>query len=170
MLDLLNNVSPVGFISNGCYICRRWVLDAICDKKYDEFYNRKLQNELRFATIANMTGAKLGALGNNIIINGTKINKKTYLNNGVGTELKKLLSKIGIKATPNCSCNARAKIMDAKGIEWCKENIDIIVGWLKEEAAKRNLPFMEMAGKLLVKRAIKNATKNATKNSNGTST
>jgi hypothetical protein len=52
---------------------------------------------------------------------------------GTGTELKKILTKIGIKATPNCSCNTRAKIMDEKGADWCENNIDTIVGWLREE-------------------------------------
>jgi hypothetical protein len=78
---------------------------------------------------------------------------------GVGTELKKLLSKIGIKATPNCSCNKRAALMDTNGIEWCEKNVDTIVGWLREEATKRKLPFIDMAGRILVKRAIGNAKK-----------
>jgi hypothetical protein len=76
---------------------------------------------------------------------------------GPGTELKNLLSRIGITATPNCSCNAKARIMDAKGIEWCDSNIDTIVGWLRAEAEKRKLPFVDLAGRLLVKRAIANA-------------
>lgn len=83
------------------------------------------------------------------------------LNTGPGTELKKLLSKIGIKASPNCSCNKRAALMDTNGIEWCENNIDTIVGWLKEEATKRKLPFIDMAGRILVKKAISNAKKNA---------
>lgn len=75
----------------------------------------------------------------------------------VGSELKKLLSKIGINATPTCSCNKRARIMDDRGIEWCENNIDVIVDWLREEATKRKLPFIDMAGRILVRRAIKNA-------------
>ena len=78
---------------------------------------------------------------------------------GPGTELKKLLKKVGITATPDCSCNARARLMDERGIDWCEQNIDEIVGWLREEASKRGLPFVDMAGRMLVKRAIKNARK-----------
>lgn len=77
-------------------------------------------------------------------------------NAGPGTELKKLLGKIGIKATPNCSCNRKAIMMDINGPIWCENNIDIIVGWLREEAAKRRLPFVEYAAKLLIKKAIRN--------------
>ena len=73
---------------------------------------------------------------------------------GVGTELKKILGFIGITSTPNCSCNAKAKIMNEKGVEWCKNNIDVIVSWLKEEASKRNLPFYSFIAKKLVKIAI----------------
>jgi len=73
---------------------------------------------------------------------------------GPGTQLKRLLSKVGIKATPNCSCNARAKKMDEMGIEWCEQNITEIVGWLKEEATKRKLPFLAYPTKILIQRAI----------------
>lgn len=74
---------------------------------------------------------------------------------GAGTQLKKLLSKLGIKSTENCSCNTRAKIMNEKGIEWCEQNIGEIVGWLKEEATRRKLPFLSLPTKILVQRAIK---------------
>ena len=80
---------------------------------------------------------------------------------GPGTELKRLLSKIGITATPNCSCNARAKRMDQGGCDWCEANLDEIVGWLREEATKRGLPFLDAAGRVLVRRAITNARKEA---------
>jgi hypothetical protein len=81
-----------------------------------------------------------------------------------GTELKKLLATIGITATPNCSCNARARTMDANEARepgWCERNLDTVVGWLREEATKRRLPFLDAAGRLLVRRAIRNARKAA---------
>jgi hypothetical protein len=80
---------------------------------------------------------------------------------GPGTELKKLLAKVGITATPDCSCNARAAEMDRQGVEWCEANIDTIVGWLREQATARGLPFLDIAGRLLVRRAIQNARRNA---------
>jgi hypothetical protein len=80
---------------------------------------------------------------------------------GPGTELKRLLAGFPfyIKTTPTCSCNARAKQMDAWGISGCTQRIELIVGWLKEEAEKRRLPFVEVAGRLLVRRAIAAAKK-----------
>jgi len=78
---------------------------------------------------------------------------------GPGTELKKLLAKVGITASPDCSCNARARTMDEKGCDWCEANLDEIVDWLREEATKRGLPFVDMAGRMLVRRAIRNARK-----------
>jgi len=79
---------------------------------------------------------------------------------GPGVELKKLLKLIGITATPNCSCNARARRMDveeAREPGWCEAHLDEIVGWLREEAEKRKLPFLDVAGRVLVRRAISNA-------------
>jgi hypothetical protein len=81
---------------------------------------------------------------------------------GPGTELKKLLSRVGITATPTCSCNARARRMDeeeAREPGWCEAHMDEIVGWLREEATKRGLPFIDAAGRLLVRRAISNSRK-----------
>jgi hypothetical protein len=80
---------------------------------------------------------------------------------GPGTELKKLLAKVGITATPDCACNARAAEMDRQGVEWCEANLDTIVGWLREQATARGLPFLDLAGRLLVRRAIQNARKAA---------
>jgi hypothetical protein len=79
---------------------------------------------------------------------------------GPGTELKKMLATIGITAEPGCKCNARAAEMDRmeKAFPgWCEANIDLIVGWLREEATKRNLPFVDAAGTVIVRRAIGNA-------------
>lgn len=80
-----------------------------------------------------------------------------FAGSGPGTELKKLLKRIGITASPNCSCNRRAAEMDARGIEWCEQNVQVIVGWLREEAGKRGLPFVDMAGAAIVKLAIRKA-------------
>jgi hypothetical protein len=76
---------------------------------------------------------------------------------GPGAYLKKYLSRIGITSTPTCSCNAKARHMDAMGVEWCDSNLDTIVGWLKEEAEKRNLPFFDWPARMLVKKAISSA-------------
>ncbi len=78
---------------------------------------------------------------------------------GPGAELKALLKTIGIVASPTCSCNKRAKIMDEKGCDWCEENIDEIDGWLREEATKRKLPYISLAGKTLIRLAIRRARK-----------
>lgn len=78
---------------------------------------------------------------------------------GPGTELKKLLAgwPLYIQTTPSCPCNRRALIMDTNGCDWCERNIDTIVGWLREEATRRSLPFFDAGAKLLVRRAISRA-------------
>jgi hypothetical protein len=81
---------------------------------------------------------------------------------GPGTEVKALLAKIGITASPDCKCNSRAAYMDKMEAEqpgWCEANIKEIVGWLRESAAERGLPFVDIAGRVLVRRAIHNARK-----------
>jgi hypothetical protein len=78
---------------------------------------------------------------------------------GPGSELKRLLGRIGIKARPGCACNRRAKHMDKMGARWCRDNIQTICQWLKEEATGRGLPFLESAARALVLLAIRRAEK-----------
>jgi hypothetical protein len=79
---------------------------------------------------------------------------------GPGTELKKLISKVGIKPSPGCQCNSHAVQMNLWGPDECERKIDLIVGWLREEATRRRLPFVDTLARMLVKRAISNARKN----------
>jgi len=89
--------------------------------------------------------------------------QKVEIESGVGTELKKLLKTIGITSSPTCACNARAKTMNENGIQWCEDNKNTILVWLKEEANKRNLPFSSYLATGLVNLAIKKAKKSQNK-------
>lgn len=101
-----------------------------------------------------------------IAVTRTEYLQSSIVPSGPGTELKALLARIGIKAAPNCSCNARARLMDERGVDWCEANLKEIVGWLREEATKRGLPFVDLAGRMLVRKAIRNARKAAAQNLN----
>jgi len=81
---------------------------------------------------------------------------------GPGTELKALLAKIGIHASPTCGCNKMAKKMD----EWGQESlnhIEEIVDVMEETAKKRKLPFLRTAGRILVRQACRIARKKGNK-------
>jgi hypothetical protein len=82
---------------------------------------------------------------------------------GPGTELSKLLKRFGIEPTPTCSCRAKAAQMDAWGCDECSkpERIDEVVAVMRAEAEARGLPFLDIAGRVLVRRAIANARRNA---------
>ena len=82
---------------------------------------------------------------------------------GPGTELSRLLKRIGIEPTPPCQCRAKQQQMDAWGCDECSkpERIDEVVAVMRAEAEARGLPFLDFAGRLLVKRAIQNARRNA---------
>jgi len=79
--------------------------------------------------------------------------------NHPGTVLSKMIKSVGIQMTDSCSCKRHALEMNEKGNDWCDQNIDTIVGWLRDEAKRRNLPFMDALGKILVGRAIKKSRK-----------
>ena len=75
--------------------------------------------------------------------------------NGPGTILASMFSSLGIKSSPTCSCRRHAIEMNEKGNEWCEQNLSTILGWLKDESAKRKIPFVESLASMVVKRAIR---------------
>lgn len=80
---------------------------------------------------------------------------------GCGQELKATLKLLGIEAAEGCSCNARAQMMDIWGPEKCRQEIETILDWLKEEADKRNMGnlYIRPVVKVAVLRAIRSAEK-----------
>lgn len=74
--------------------------------------------------------------------------------NGPGTILSGMISALGIKSTPTCSCRRHAIEMNERGPDWCEANIDTILSWLKTESENRKLPFVEAIARMMVKRAI----------------
>jgi len=80
---------------------------------------------------------------------------------GAGQELKATLKLLGIEAAEGCSCNARATMMDIWGPEKCRQDIETILDWLKEEADKRNMGHLYVRAfvKVAVLRAIRAAEK-----------
>lgn len=87
---------------------------------------------------------------------------------GPGSQLKAILARFGISADePGCQCKSRANLMDRQGCEWVEANVDTVVGWLREEAQKRGLPFIDAAGKMLVREAVRRARKDAAARARG---
>lgn len=89
--------------------------------------------------------------------------KEEFCLGGPGFELKKLLKLFGIIPEPGCQCNKRAAYMDQMGCQWCRDNIDTILGWLQEEANKRGLLFVKSVARMVVYRAIVNTESVANK-------
>lgn len=52
---------------------------------------------------------------------------------GPGTELKRMLTALGIVPPVGCQCERRAALMDEWGAEGCRRRRTEIVGWLTEE-------------------------------------
>lgn len=90
---------------------------------------------------------------------------------GVGTELKKLTGRLLLKTCGSCSDHADE--LDARPVSWAENNIETIIGWMKAEAASRNIGWVASATELipifglspreLVEKAIINAKVEITK-------
>lgn len=78
---------------------------------------------------------------------------------GPGTVLASMIKTLGIHMSDSCSCRRHALTMNEKGNEWCSQNVDTIVGWLRDESKRRGLPFVDMIGKVMINRAIKKSKK-----------
>lgn len=83
---------------------------------------------------------------------------------GPGTILSNMLSIIGIKSSPTCSCKRHALEMNSRGVDWCENNVETICEWLKAESVNRNIPYVDGIAKIIVVRAIKKAKKYREKN------
>jgi hypothetical protein len=50
---------------------------------------------------------------------------------GVGTELKKIFTELGISPTSACQCDAKAREWNANGVEWCQSHRAEIIAHLQ---------------------------------------
>lgn len=74
-----------------------------------------------------------------------------------GSRLKAILAgpPFWIRIVHNgCKCEDRARLMDEWGVEGCRVNRDVIVGWLAESAREKGWPLAKTAAAILVDRAI----------------
>lgn len=107
-------------------------------------------------TQAQVERALLARLGDNIQESLQNMFPRTLEQNpnGPGSILTGMISTLGIKSSSSCSCRRHALEMNDKGPDWCDQNTETILGWLKEESTKRGLPYVEMVAKAMVQRAI----------------
>ena len=83
----------------------------------------------------------------------------TQIEQGPGTELKKLISWFYSPDKKKCKCLTRIAKMNLWGPDKSLERMDTIVRWLKHSAKITSVPFFEPAVRLLIKQAIKNSRK-----------
>ena len=76
---------------------------------------------------------------------------------GPGTELKKILARMGISYDESCPCNAHARQMDAWGEDESERRLEEILGWLRSQAEVRGLPYIRAAAALLVRMSIRSS-------------
>lgn len=52
----------IGLISLGAFFMHRKVLDAVCEPQWDYVYSKSMISELRFPTVAHLSGARVGEI------------------------------------------------------------------------------------------------------------
>ena len=82
---------------------------------------------------------------------------------GVGCHLARLIRWFGVRDDGTCRCAEHAAQMDAWGPDGCEREIETIMGWLREAAAKRLplVPWVDAPARLLVHQAIAAARRDA---------
>jgi hypothetical protein len=79
--------------------------------------------------------------------------------NGPGSILTGMIKTLGISSSSTCSCRRHALEMNDQGPDWCEQNMETILSWLRDEAKKRGLPFIDMVGKAMIQRAVNRSRK-----------
>ena len=82
---------------------------------------------------------------------------------GPGCQLTKSLAWWRIRDDGTCGCAERAAQMDAWGPDKCEQEIETIMGWLREASEKRFplVPFVDAPARMMVFQAIAAARKEA---------
>lgn len=84
---------------------------------------------------------------------------------GVGTRLKEILGRLGIRESKGCRCREYARKLDTLGPQWCRENIGEIIDHLVAEANKRPwlrwMPFKRLIAKLIVLMTIRHVERSS---------
>jgi hypothetical protein len=83
---------------------------------------------------------------------------------GPGCHLTRAIAWFGVRDDGKCGCGEHAAQMDAWGPDECERQIETIMGWLKDAAAKRFplVPWVDAPARMLVERAIAAARRDAT--------
>lgn len=76
-------------------------------------------------------------------------------NKEVGDFLSDLLRGFGYEYDPISSGRTRITFLNAKGLRWAEKHQHIIVSWLSEESAKKQIPVLPKLFAALVKLAIR---------------
>lgn len=126
---LLANVTPLPVVDNDCLYCNQDV-GPVTIKVAIEYLQRHYPKSKLIISLE-----ELG-------------HKKT---SGPGTTLASILRWF---STSTCDCKKYAQIMDAWGPDVCLEKIETILGWLKESARERNLPYVDFVMRAVVHYSI----------------
>ena len=133
--------------------CERWHLEARCTE--------------RGYTVAEVMPCVVSENGDDIVVD---VDHAAFPRHSrypqPGKALKRMLARwpLRITAEQNCACLAHSDEMDRNERTtpgWCEANTETIVGWLRDEARKRGLPWLDAAGTMLVRRAVSIALREA---------
>lgn len=83
---------------------------------------------------------------------------------GPGTFMYGSLKLLKLVFRKECKCKDRAKIMNDRGVDWCEQNQETILEWLRKEANNQGIFFIESIAQMLIRHSIKKARKWAERN------
>lgn len=75
---------------------------------------------------------------------------------GIGSHLKIILRRLGIKGGSSCNCSKNARNLNGWDADAAEARTHEIVGMLQNEAKARGFPFSYSVARLIVRRAISN--------------
>lgn len=70
---------------------------------------------------------------------------------GPGSQLKRICLWFGFKPTKTCPCGDHVRVMDNRGVAWCRGNLRIIEQWIMVERDSRGITCVSVLWGLLVR-------------------
>lgn len=122
---------------------------AVCESLENSRQTNRVTLSLAYSTL--FRDGELDTKGKHSYL--TKAMLEGIPKDGPGTRLQKRLAWFVFPDT-KCDCENHAKMMDMMGIHGCRQNIDVILGWLEASSKKQGLVFLRFIAKRFVEAAI----------------
>ena len=94
-----------------------------------------------------------------IPVDYTKNNSLINPQSNLCRELSQLAKELGLEYSANSIARYKINFLNRKSIEWCRNNLTLILSLIREETDRRRIPYAEKQFKAIIRLALMRASK-----------